>query len=119
MQSDFRHEHHAIERIRDNLKLYQDLKVFNNLHLYEKHRHGWLETDIIIAHEHFLYIVELKEWQGDILVRNERWQKDGTGELNPHILNNKKCKKCQGTRYFRNHCQIFRVKRRAFAASGA
>jgi hypothetical protein len=92
MESNIKHERQAINRIKEGLKDISDIRIFENFFIYNQLDKSYLQADLLVVHESFIYVVELKEWKGTITINNDFWMRDGMTWYDPHITNNEKCK---------------------------
>ncbi len=69
-----------------------ELKLFNNVEIYDPTFKSFNECDIILLTQYFFGIIELKHWYGKIQIGDYFWAREGQQFSNPHKNNNYKCK---------------------------
>ncbi len=88
--SKFPHEQQALNQIENELGSFVEL--IPNYDLYDLQTNQYLECDLIVVSSHFMAVVEIKHWSGDITVRPSQWEVNGRFREDPHRHNNYKCK---------------------------
>jgi serine/threonine protein kinase len=97
----YSYEAQAIKKIKDDVKKYQLGEVVANFNLYNEHAQRYFEIDLLVFTNWLIYLVELKHWNGRIVIQPYEWlitNASGHKEVrkDPHILNSNKARMFAG-----------------------
>jgi len=93
----YRHEADAITAIKKRISSHTLGFTLQNLEIHDPQSKRYFETDLILIAPFGIYIVELKHWSGDIVIRPNSWvQNNSFFKGDPHKSNNFKAKLVRG-----------------------
>jgi serine/threonine protein kinase len=92
----YAHEARAITQIESAIQSRSLGYVCSNIDIHDPQSNRFFEIDVLIACPFGLYVVELKHWTGNVIIRPYNWSVNGFSRTNPHKGNNFKAKLVRG-----------------------
>ncbi|OQA15066.1 MAG: Serine/threonine-protein kinase PknB [bacterium ADurb.Bin363] len=79
-------EHNIVNYLASNLK--DNYHIFPNKMIFDMTHHQHYETDVIVVSNYNIYLIEIKDWQGKIVIdESENWFVNDCHKRNVHLYN--------------------------------